>query len=327
MNIVIVGAGQIGSRHLQSLAHFDRDATVYVVDPSEEALRIAKGRFEEEGRADKNIVDVFFEKTLKYVPNEMDVGIIATNSNIRKQAIMDLLTVSSVRYLILEKFLFPQESDYSEIEELLNSKGIQAFVNCARRVWPIYKKVKRLIDQSSFIHFEVSSSNLGLGCNGIHFVDLLAYFTGEDNIEFNQKLLDKVIKESKRKGFLEFTGSLIGEGRNFHLIVTSYSDGEAPVMVNINTLDAKIVINETKKIAYFSTKENEWSFEEYRFEKLYVSQSTSDIIKQLIDTRNCDLTPYKESAKLHKSMLAAFIKHLNASGFNEGEVIDKCMIT
>ena len=39
--IAIIGAGQLGSRHLQALVAVDFPLTVQVVDPSNEALKIA----------------------------------------------------------------------------------------------------------------------------------------------------------------------------------------------------------------------------------------------------------------------------------------------
>ena len=44
--IILIGAGNIGSRHLQALALLDRPAQVYVVEPSEEARVLSKSRFE-----------------------------------------------------------------------------------------------------------------------------------------------------------------------------------------------------------------------------------------------------------------------------------------
>jgi saccharopine dehydrogenase-like NADP-dependent oxidoreductase len=47
MNIVIIGAGHLGSRHLQALAHLEEQAFVQVIDPSEDSRTIAEKRFKE----------------------------------------------------------------------------------------------------------------------------------------------------------------------------------------------------------------------------------------------------------------------------------------
>ena len=46
-HIAIIGAGEIGSRHLQGLALIDRRIDVSVVDPSHSSLKLAKTRFQE----------------------------------------------------------------------------------------------------------------------------------------------------------------------------------------------------------------------------------------------------------------------------------------
>ena len=47
--IVIIGAGGIGSRHLQSLSNIKIPLQIFVVDPILKALKIAKKMLEEEG--------------------------------------------------------------------------------------------------------------------------------------------------------------------------------------------------------------------------------------------------------------------------------------
>ena len=46
-NIGLIGAGQIGSRHLQGLAKSTLQYKIYVVDPDEKSLSVAKIRYQE----------------------------------------------------------------------------------------------------------------------------------------------------------------------------------------------------------------------------------------------------------------------------------------
>ena len=44
-NIVIVGSGQLGSRHLQGVLKYNKEKlAVYVMDPSQDALEVSKER-------------------------------------------------------------------------------------------------------------------------------------------------------------------------------------------------------------------------------------------------------------------------------------------
>ena len=46
-NIVLIGAGKLGSRHLQALAKLSISATIYVIDLNSNAIEVAKERFHE----------------------------------------------------------------------------------------------------------------------------------------------------------------------------------------------------------------------------------------------------------------------------------------
>jgi predicted dehydrogenase len=45
INIAIIGAGQIGSRHLQALSYLEEHAVIQVVDPLEQSRKTAEERF------------------------------------------------------------------------------------------------------------------------------------------------------------------------------------------------------------------------------------------------------------------------------------------
>ena len=46
-NVAIIGAGQLGSRHLQGLKLAASPLSITVMDSSEESLKVAKARYED----------------------------------------------------------------------------------------------------------------------------------------------------------------------------------------------------------------------------------------------------------------------------------------
>ena len=106
VKIVIIGSGQLGSRHLQALSLLDRPALIFVVDPNEDSLKLAEKRFLEISNAGNRIVDVKYCSSIDKIPNHIDLAIISTNSDIRRAIIENLLNCCRVNYLILEKVLF-----------------------------------------------------------------------------------------------------------------------------------------------------------------------------------------------------------------------------
>ncbi len=88
--IAVIGAGQLGSRHLQAIAKIDIPVEVQVIDPSHESLNIAKERFDQIP-LNPNVNRVSFSESLDDVHSEIDVCIVATNSDVRALVIKELL--------------------------------------------------------------------------------------------------------------------------------------------------------------------------------------------------------------------------------------------
>ena len=107
--IAIIGAGQLGSRHLQALVNLKLPKKIFVVDTSGESLRTSAQRWKEvEGRQDQ--VDFF--PSIEKLPSEIDLAIIATSSAMRRPVIEQLVDHSRITFMILEKFLFQTEKDF-----------------------------------------------------------------------------------------------------------------------------------------------------------------------------------------------------------------------
>ena len=119
--ILLIGAGQLGSRHLQGLAKIKIDANIFIVDPSSDSMNNAKIRLNE--ISDRNTRNgYYFYPTITEVPKDIDLAIIATNSDVRKKVLVDLFKNKNVKSIILEKFLFQNELDFFDIEKILIEK-------------------------------------------------------------------------------------------------------------------------------------------------------------------------------------------------------------
>lgn len=128
-NVAIIGAGNLGSRHLQALALTDIPLAVQVVDPSEKSLDVAKERWQEMP-INPLVERVTFHKELDELNGNFDVVIVATSSKPRRAVVEKLLAKNKVRYMILEKVLFPRLSDYEDVGRLLERHNVKAWVNC-----------------------------------------------------------------------------------------------------------------------------------------------------------------------------------------------------
>lgn len=324
VKVAIIGAGQIGSRHLQALKLVRTDLEIYVFDPSSDSLKIAKERYDQ--IESKNQHTILFIQNLKELPKAIDIAIVATNSIFRRKAIEELLAHSSVQNLILEKFLFPKIRDFEIVEGLLSKNKIKAFVNCPRRLNSFYRNLQNVFKGEEPIHFAVSGANWGLACNSIHYIDLFSFITGTVNFHFSNKSLDATIVQSKRANYIEFTGSLEGYDNNKNKIsLTCYKEGDAPMVIDIRSKNHRYLINEgvISKV-YYSGAQNNWSWIEDKFEVGFQSQLTNIVMEDLINKGDCNLTPYAESSIFHQACLTSFINFLEIV---ENKKVEECPIT
>jgi len=242
--IAVIGAGQLGSRHLQGLAKIDFPVAVSVVDPSTASLTLSHERFSQTPQRG-NVVRIDFETSLGHLCGDIDLAILATTADVRAAATRELLDNTTVRNILFEKILFQAETDYDSIANLLERKKINAWVNCARRVFPFYLELRKVISDHERIVLTVQGGEWGLACNAIHFIDLIAFLSTEYEARFICDTLDKELIDSSRKNFVELTGTLQGRysnGSEFYLHARRKSN--APHIMTILGESIELVIDE-----------------------------------------------------------------------------------
>lgn len=322
--VIIIGGGKIGSRHLQSLAKSKLRPSITVVDPDAQALEISEKRFEK-GLARKRMERPKYCRNLDNVDAEFDVAIVATNSDVRRSVIEELLSRSRVKYLIIEKVAFQNSDDFESVIKLLNSKKVKAWVNLPRRVIPFYQDLKTTVKPHDQVYCTVQGGEWGLACNAIHFIDCLCYLIEETDYEVTCHHLDKGLKDSKRTGFVEFTGSLhfhFKNGSGLNLI--SQNGTDAPPLTMIQTKSAQYIVQEEKGVGWTLKKETGWKWEKIKFKWPYQSELTHKIVEEIVSTGKCGLPSLEESYLIHRPLLNSFLDHLERV---TGKKYSSCPIT
>lgn len=297
MNFVIIGAGQLGSRHLQGLALLKEKANIYLVDPSDISLGTSKIRFEE--------VDIFKNKnifllnTVEKLPKEIEFAIIATTSLYRLDSFKLLLKQSKVKFLLLEKFLFPYAEEYNEAKKLLENTNTTTYVNCTRRQFEGYQNLMKKIKDSSKKNLIVKGDNWNLGSNAIHFLDLFSFLNDNEAITFDKVQSNLINQESKHKGYIEFTGTLIGKTTLGSVIELHSTSSNVGFEIKVETDDEVYYIDESKGIIKSSKAVEE-------FQRNYQSQLTNRVYEQLKKEGSCYLTPFDEAIVPHLLLLDIF---------------------
>lgn len=308
-NICIIGAGNIGSRHLQGLKKITFPLNIEVVNPSLESLEIARQRYEQ--------IESSINHTLTYLQNieklskNIDLAIVATNSNIRREVTEKLLETSSVKYLILEKILFQQKQDYYDIEKLLKKKNCKTWVNFSMRTMPFYHDLKEKIKGA--VQMTVSGSQYGLVTNTIHFVDYIAYLTNSYDFKVTTDGLDSKPIASKRPGFSELNGALSISFKGGSIgSFTCYPDDNAPYIIEVFSKNYRCISKENERKAQISSSPA-WKWKEVDSHIPFQSDMTNVVAQEILTKGTCLLTPYSQASSLHLQLLESLLKFLNAS--------------
>lgn len=311
-HIAIIGAGQLGSRHLQGLVKINQELDITVIEPNSDALDVAKKRYNEMP-LNPRVHSISYFESINDIDFDIDASIIATNANIRRNVIESLLNRVSVKYLILEKVAFQSNQDFEFVIQLLGKKNVKAWVNCPRRMVPFFHELREKIIHKEKITISVKGSNWGLASNTIHMLDLLAFLTGQKEITINAADLVRKIYQSKRQGFIELRGRLIARTvRGDILDILDDREAEIPLLMCVETDEQKIEIHSLEGLCRISQKNSEKQSAEQSFHMPLQSELTPKLTEQILETGTSDLTSLEESFLLHKPMLNAFNTHLSS---------------
>jgi len=307
---LIIGAGRLGSRHLQGLSIINKNVEIIVVDPDSDALARSQKRFEEMP-SNSHVSSVNYYQDIPKLDGEVDFAIIATNADVRRKVIENLLCQVQVNYLILEKVVFQSIKDFKYIMQALATRGIKAWVNCPRRIVSFFRELQKETILSASIKICVKGSNWGLASNTIHLLDLLAFLSGQTEINLNFTELDKKVYKSKRNGFIEFAGKLFVEtNRGDMLELIDDRKQGIPLQMIIEFNGNRFEIDQQRGLVMTYSEYSERS-DESQFHMSLQSEITAGIVEQILETGKSDLTSLNESYLLHVPMLDSFNKHLS----------------
>jgi len=313
-NVAVIGLGALGQRHLQSLYERKNLWNIYGLEINSNIIT----------QLTELMPDVKYIQKTTDLPGHLSAVVIATNSNVRKIVFEELINHASVENVIFEKVLFQRIEDYHCVKEELEKNRIRAWVNCARREWDSYKSLKERLRNIKCMHISACGGEWGLACNCIHMLDVMEYLSDRKMDAIDISRLENGVVESKRKGFYEFYGSIIGTaGCQSSFNFTCVKNSKLPFIVEITTDTGRYMINETKGTMYTCEESSNWQWHEELFPAVYQSQMTARIISNILETKNCNLSLFDESAELHIKLITNLMKYFKRNGMED----DICPIT
>jgi len=304
-SILIVGAGQLGSRYLQGLSKVSMPLDIIVSDVSPESLARAEVRWQE-ADGHKTSHHVRYMIGLSELPPDIDLAIIATSADVRAKVVVQLTELSAVRYWVLEKVLAQSDVGLDLITSVLNEKT-NAWVNTPRRIMRWYNSIKQATPHRTPTIGIVKGSDWGLACNAVHCLDLMAWWTGETLVEIQTEQLGSQWHLSKRPRFWEVYGTLIAKFKGGSALTLHCSSSAASSALLLAVNDKQWTIDEVHGVATRSDGLSIPGCMEFQ------STMTTALVESILTAGTCNLPTLAESVALHRPLLQALLSHWNST--------------
>lgn len=317
--IILAGAGQLGSRYLQGLATSAEAHRITVFDPSEASLSIARSRYEEVSRDAGH--EVIYTTDLSAFATQADLAIVATSSFPRASLVQEIARDCAVRYWLLEKVLAPSTLELDQmVRDTVSAQSV--WVNHWMRL-PEWAQAlqRRLRQQPGLIRMDVQGAHLGLACNGTHYMDLLGWAAGANVTAVSTDGLAREWVPAKRPGYFEVYGELdvaYGERARLRLHCTQGSD---PLTLHFAWQGGECHILFTES----NTIEVRWSDQEAQtFLVPLQSGTTAALVDGLFQTGQIALATLTQAVAVHRPFLQALTRHWSEV---HGQPVERLPIT
>jgi predicted dehydrogenase len=297
--VLLCGCGNIGFRHLQAMVQMPDAVAITIVEPNAAAHARIVTLMEGDARGHS------FSLVTK-VPNvraRFDLVVIATSADTRRAAFDSIVAQHDVGVMILEKVLFQKIADLDAVQDVLMTREIAGFVNCARRYFPGYRDVRVASAGARPLDVTVSGAGFGLASNGIHLIDLAEYLNSAGLVTLEASGLQPGSVAAKRAGCVEVFGRMTGTLSNGARVDITCDDlPDMTVKVSISGSGYAAMIDELARTITVGG-------DNAPFISKFVSE-TWEIYNSALMMGTTDLTPYADSVRQHRLFLTAISRHL-----------------
>ena len=202
INIAILGIGNIGARHLESIIKTALKINIFIFDIFENRTKEVISLYQPL----KRNINIKGIKNIKDLPNEIHFCIISTTATQRLNVLEQI--ESNIKFLLLEKVLTSSRKELKRYKSL--SKKFEAvFVNMPYYYQNVFQKINKYISKPNKIIFQ--GGDFGIACNLVHFLDISEKLLQKKISAFKQKNNNLLWDKSRRKGFYDLTGEILIE--------------------------------------------------------------------------------------------------------------------
>lgn len=311
--VLVVGCGELGSRHLQAVACLPQVAEVEIVDPRPEALQLGQKRLAEVVSPQSNTIFRWLSSLEEASPGG-DLCILSTRADVRCPVVEEVAKDLAYSRFILEKLVAQSVPEYQRLMGFAKERDLAIWVNCKTRAYGIHKRVKSYLDATEPLILSWVGANHGLATNGVHAADLFAFYDESERIESAGGHVDPVLHPSKRgNGLFDLSGTLSGYTRKGSQFSLSFArDYQGPDQVVIASPRYRCVVDHLQRWAYESDETSGWRWRPSPFEEdLLVSHMTKGFASDILRFGRCDLPTLEECFVAHRFILSELLPHFN----------------
>jgi hypothetical protein len=274
---------------------------IYVQDICEASLDRANQRWAEVHGPD-SCHSTTFTKVFDSLPPHLDLAIVATTAQVRPQVLGEIASHRTVRAWVLEKVLAQSESALDEIVAYVGT-GSSAWVNTPRRMMPWHHQIKSELGLRQPLSLTVEGGGWGLACNAVHFLDLLAWWTGETLQDIRTEGLSPTWFEGKRPGNWEVFGTLEARFSGGSRALLSAEEGDVFYFMAVSDGRRSWAVDEIQGLANCSDGI------EIAGRIPFQSEMSRVLVESILEHGRCDLPMLAESVSLHRVFINGLLEH------------------
>lgn len=300
IKIGVIGTGNIGKRHIQSIATLKGEKSLFCYDLFEESLNSLDDFFK-----DNNISFDKFNKFTNYdrFLEEVDdntIIIVATTAKGRVDIAKKVID-KNPKAIILEKPVCQTLEEYNSLLDY-NKNNVPIYVNFAKRMYDFYKEIHDAFGEKGLM--QVNQPKEGIACNGIHNIDLACWIFGAKNFKILSTNLSEPY-ETKRSGFFDVSGGIKILFDEKNILDLNDNDKDTIDTISFNTENKSFSVYEPLSKMIKVSKEG---LKETNITLPYQSQLTSIIIEEIYNKGHTKELPLIEECFLSHKVLFEVLK-------------------
>lgn len=256
MNVLVVGAGRMGERHLRGLAAAGVATTT--VDPRPEASAS------------------FASVEAALAAGRYDAAILAETAAGRLERFA-LLAEAGIERILIEKPLEQSRARTHALATAARAHGVVARVNHFFRALDVFRQLRA---GGAPFHLAVTGGAFGLACNGIHWIDLSLFLSGDRGGELLQAELDnQSIASGRGPAFRDYGGrALFGLANGSRLYLASAATSSAPMHAVLEQPSAQTVFFPGEALALRFERAPAGTLPAYRYGAEYTRREEAALV-------------------------------------------------